>query len=1566
MKCGTEKVSEKKSKDMEEISSNQAYRVSYITRTSVEDIADMMKSQCRVNIPYGVHVHTQMALRGVSTYADIARIAKNEVAIERGNIKFRMIVPENEVSEEKRVARKAKSELRKRRSHLQEAYRELPMPATQKCGLHEEHKKRLVVLKHARRSPKVPTPHAVRQIERDFGDSYETYSQWGIPIKVKIGPDEGTHRLIDRLCKSVSGAVIAATGGDGKVGVVIRRVLMALVPAIVLMLAVKLFGKTVSAVIGLLGAGAFAFLGPFKHMFDKAATQMGENGETALVSKIVAVAALAFFMKKKIPLVAMAGIISRLPSFQVATRNVMDWGIEAVQWMVNSFRHLLGKERIVFWKRRADQVTEWMDATAEIAKTPDGAQQNPEKVAELRNLGVDLLRSFPDSNEIKSTARILEEMYITVKPILKTMRLKRVEPLCVVLYGKPGIGKSLLVKRLAAAYLMKHFPDLMGKSNRDPGPYMFVHDGGEFWNGFNEYQHKVMVMDDLGSRRTEKASESDIASLMPIINTTQYPLNMAGMLDKGNTYFRSDYVIATTNKSRGEIRDFAAKVLTNPEAIDRRMHLFIEVTLKPEFVKDDRFNMEKANRPDAKDPAGVWHFEVIVEQSKEVKHFDSLIDLVKFINTMAITRQQLADNESAATHEFLDAIVEEEPEETVHAQGLLRGPVIGFTGKTRIESDATEVFVKKNEGRTQVTFEGNTSVCSEYGEVLHTSRKGWLGQTKEISQWVGCWWKEASVVESMIAGVAVGVAVRLIGTMLVSFVKMFIPSGRKGVRAQGDMGDEDEAALHTSFVSALSSNSYVVTVHRPNKSPVGGINVLFIKGRLAIMPAHYIAVFRDTMVTSPNSMVQFENALGESFTMKVEDFGADLDYVTKRDHGIPEDMVMLKLNSRREHRNIIQRFRSNSCWISDNTDVCWWRVKAKGDLEKNETKASNITQLEYSDSHVADSGESVKYRVAVGYEYKIDCRGGDCGALLVHDSKNKPDCIMGMHVAGNLRGKGNSIRLSREWLVNASEHFVVVEDRTLPAESVRPAGDQDVITCQSMKELVVGVSCVSAYSALNAGNPMAPSRVNEWSNNAGFDVELQRPSDTSATATLAALESHATPPELHTTHPAYLAAARDYFERIGFDARGSFELLSVAEAAEGTVRGVAFAPAINKKSSAGFPYQSKGYLTNQLFDRHGAVDINGGTYKKYKNDCDIAMNRALVGHSCRNIFAVCPKPETRPYHKVLPRIIQAANKPYTINWRRLFWPLTKFYSEWKPTNECAIGMNPFEHWNDLAHWLLSHSGNIIAGDYSGFDKTHEPVITNCIWQALSERFDQDEYNRARSVLWRDTNGAEVQLGRLIYKLPRGLPSGHPGTAVINSAYNSVLMTLAYTSILSGGTDEEPFGPGWEKILPTFRDHVRLQVLGDDNIMSSTCEAFNELSIGAAMKRFGAKYTMDQKLATAVSKFRPLHEVTFIGRGFRPTFEGFDPNLRLTSILDMGKWVQKRGDDTELWQVSVLESILAELSLHDQDVWNRFAPLAWAEWKKADYRVPALPVEANETSKELWKRRVHSILGGYYE
>ena len=203
-----------------------------------------------------------------------------------------------------------------------------------------------------------------------------------------------------------------------------------------------------------------------------------------------------------------------------------------------------------------------------------------------------------------------------------------------------------------------------------------------------------------------------------------------------------------------------------------------------------------------------------------------------------------------------------------------------------------------------------------------------------------------------------------------------------------------------------------------------------------------------------------------------------------------------------------------------------------------------------------------------------------------------------------------------------------------------------------------------------------------------------------------------------------------------------------------------------------------------------------------------------------------------------------------------------------------------------------------------------------------DRFEDKKWNEARRVLWKHACGPMIQHGHNIYQLLRGMPSGHPATSVVNSLYNSTLFTLAFTSCASKGTDAAPFGEGWHVYPHLFPQYVRLAVLGDDNLFSSTWEGFDEIALPSLMARFGAKYTLDVKTGAAAVPLRRLEEVTFMGRHFRFDKGRLLPALRKSSLSEMGQYALSERVLTQQWYADVAYVVLLEAAMWEQDYFDQ--------------------------------------------
>ncbi|UNQ45072.1 polyprotein [Lanama virus] len=141
---------------------------------------------------------------------------------------------------------------------------------------------------------------------------------------------------------------------------------------------------------------------------------------------------------------------------------------------------------------------------------------------------------------------------------------KRTEPLGVWICGPPGVGKSLLMGKLAE--------DVM--SIRKWKAYFHPIASSHYDGYAGQYIH---CFDDLGQNK----EELDLACICQAISSVPFIPPRAALEDKGG-YYRGRLVIATTNR-----HDFDTYTLTDPDALKRRFPIKVTVdTPKFPFTKE--------------------------------------------------------------------------------------------------------------------------------------------------------------------------------------------------------------------------------------------------------------------------------------------------------------------------------------------------------------------------------------------------------------------------------------------------------------------------------------------------------------------------------------------------------------------------------------------------------------------------------------------------------------------------------------------------------------------------------------------------------------------------------------------------------------------------------------------------------------------------------------------------------------------------------------------------------------------------------------------------------------------
>jgi hypothetical protein len=160
---------------------------------------------------------------------------------------------------------------------------------------------------------------------------------------------------------------------------------------------------------------------------------------------------------------------------------------------------------------------------------------------------------------------------------------KRVEPVGVLLRGPAGSGKSNLMEAITDTFLRETLSDIDFADFRSNRNAFIANRQAEnvYWDGYNS-KKKVTLFDDFGQAKDVAGSpDNEFMNMIRAINTFEYQLHMAQMEGKGNTFYRSDLVLASTN-----LLVIQPNSINHVPALMRRFPVSIIVVPKREFCTE--------------------------------------------------------------------------------------------------------------------------------------------------------------------------------------------------------------------------------------------------------------------------------------------------------------------------------------------------------------------------------------------------------------------------------------------------------------------------------------------------------------------------------------------------------------------------------------------------------------------------------------------------------------------------------------------------------------------------------------------------------------------------------------------------------------------------------------------------------------------------------------------------------------------------------------------------------------------------------------------------------------------
>lgn len=160
----------------------------------------------------------------------------------------------------------------------------------------------------------------------------------------------------------------------------------------------------------------------------------------------------------------------------------------------------------------------------------------------------------------------------------------RQEPATIFLRGPPGTFKSQAMQHIAHAVISLTADEkTYGLYCEQPSSMVYNRQAENvYWDGYNA-QHDVVMFDDVLQARDLKGSpDNEAMNVIRAVNVFEYQLHCAAMEKKGNTNFRSKFVLLNSNM----VQDLELESIHEPGAFARRMDLVYDVSPKPQYAKN--------------------------------------------------------------------------------------------------------------------------------------------------------------------------------------------------------------------------------------------------------------------------------------------------------------------------------------------------------------------------------------------------------------------------------------------------------------------------------------------------------------------------------------------------------------------------------------------------------------------------------------------------------------------------------------------------------------------------------------------------------------------------------------------------------------------------------------------------------------------------------------------------------------------------------------------------------------------------------------------------------------------
>jgi len=361
----------------------------------------------------------------------------------------------------------------------------------------------------------------------------------------------------------------------------------------------------------------------------------------------------------------------------------------------------------------------------------------------------------------------------------------------------------------------------------------------------------------------------------------------------------------------------------------------------------------------------------------------------------------------------------------------------------------------------------------------------------------------------------------------------------------------------------------------------------------------------------------------------------------------------------------------------------------------------------------------------------------------------------------------------------------------------------------------------------------------------------------------------------------------------------NFAALTIEEAITGT-REDGSNP-MNLKSSPGIPFifdkrERKGKKDYMEIDEFGEVDHIDPEFLQGYYKFEDSLSKGEVPYTRAYDF---PKDELRPINKVLgdettppkTRSVTCMNVYYILAWRRYtmrFW--SAMHRAADGTSMFGPGINPEgPEWSALYHHLNRHP-NAVDFDVSNWDGFLFAQLFYAVLDIIKAIMNVKKGTPVDYILtsiFFDVMNCFIQFLNIIYQKSRGIISGFPGTAEVNTLAHILLIVCIYLMLVAKTI--------WDS-FEMFLRMVSAILYGDDILLTihdDILHLFNGKTIQREYERLGYTVTSATK-SSEIVEAKPLSQCQFLKSSWRQLLPGYYIRvLDLEVAYDLVHWVRAK-------------------------------------------------------------------------